>query len=263
MGEERDRGGPVGASDPAVRRTYRERASRLPGAVLWTTTTVPGAGPVLPDGCTDLLWSAGRLLVAGPDTGPQAQDGAVPAGTRWVGLRFAPGQGPAVFGVPAHELRDRRVPLEDLWGARRARELAARAAAADAPGAVLEQAARDRLRAAGRWTDGAGAADGLPGRDGRTAAIAAGLGRGRPVAEVARLVGLGERQLHRHSLAVFGYGPKTLGRVLRLVRALELARAGVPYAEVAARAGYADQAHLAREVKSLAGAVLGTLLRAG
>lgn len=266
VGEERDRGEPVGASAAAVRRavrvTYRERTSRLPGAVLWTTTTVPGAGPVLPDGCTDLLWSAGRLLVAGPDTGPQAQDGVAPAGTRWVGLRFAPGQGPAVFGVPAHELRDRRVPLEDLWGARRARELAARAAAADAPGAVLEQAARDRLRAAGRWTDGA-TTDVLPGRDGRTAAIASGLGRGRPVAEVARLVGMGERQLHRHSLAVFGYGPKTLGRVLRLVRALELARAGVPYAEVAARAGYADQAHLAREVKSLAGAPMGTLLRAG
>ncbi|MFE3646500.1 MULTISPECIES: helix-turn-helix domain-containing protein [unclassified Streptomyces] len=260
-------GGPVGASGADAGRAapgaYRERASRLPGAVLWTTTTVPGAGPVLPDGCTDLIWSAGRLLVAGPDTGPQAPDAAVPTGTRWAGLRFAPGQGPAVFGVPAHELRDRRVPLADLWGARRARELAERAAAGS-PGAVLEEAARDRLRAAGRWSGGSGAPPGeVPGRDGRTAAIVSGLGRGRPVAEVARLAGMGERQLHRHSLAVFGYGPKTLGRVLRLVRALALARAGVPYAEVAARAGYADQAHLAREVKSLAGAPMGTLLRAG
>ncbi|MCZ0970611.1 helix-turn-helix domain-containing protein [Streptomyces albulus] len=221
-----------------------------------------GAGPVLPDGCTDLLWSAGRLLVAGPDTGPQAQDGVAPAGTRWVGLWFAPGQGPAVSGCRPTNCARPAGAVGGPVGARRARELAARAAAADAPGAVLEQAARDRLRAAGRWTDGA-TTDVLPGRDGRTAAIASGLGRGRPVAEVARLVGMGERQLHRHSLAVFGYGPKTLGRVLRLVRALELARAGVPYAEVAARAGYADQAHLAREVKSLAGAPMGTLLRAG
>ncbi len=51
-----------------------------------------------------------------------------------------------------------------------------------------------------------------------------------------------------------------LARVLRLVRALELARGGMPYAAVAARAGYADQAHLAREVKALAGAPLGVIV---
>ena len=67
-------------------------------------------------------------------------------------------------------------------------------------------------------------------RDGRTAAVAAALARGRPVAEVARAVALSERQLHRLSLDAFGYGPKTLTRVLRLVRALDLARTGMPYA---------------------------------
>jgi AraC-like DNA-binding protein len=36
-------------------------------------------------------------------------------------------------------------------------------------------------------------------------------------------------------------------------RALDLARAGIALAEVAARTGYADQAHLTREVKELAG----------
>ncbi|MGW5695942.1 helix-turn-helix domain-containing protein, partial [Streptomyces asiaticus] len=70
-----------------------------------------------------------------------------------------------------------------------------------------------------------------------------------------------ERQLHRRSLAAFGYGPKTLGRVLRLNRALDLARTGLPFAEVAATAGYADQAHLARDVRALAGVPLGRLLR--
>ncbi|PWU53110.1 AraC family transcriptional regulator, partial [Micromonospora globispora] len=54
-------------------------------------------------------------------------------------------------------------------------------------------------------------------------------------------VGLGQRALHRRSLSLFGYGPKTL------------ARAGTPLAEVAARAGYADQAHLTRDVRELAG----------
>lgn len=61
----------------------------------------------------------------------------------------------------------------------------------------------------------------------------------------------------------FGYGPKTLARILRLRRALALAGAGVPFAETAARCGFADQAHLARDVRELAGVPLGRLLAAG
>lgn len=72
-------------------------------------------------------------------------------------------------------------------------------------------------------------------------------------------MGLSERQLHRRSLAAFGYGPKTLARVLRFDRALALAQDGVPLAETAALAGYADQPHLAREVKALSGVPLGRL----
>jgi len=54
---------------------------------------------------------------------------------------------------------------------------------------------------------------------------------------------------------------RTLGRVLRMQRALELARGGVAFAEVAVRAGYADQAHLSREVRALAGVPLGRLIQ--
>ncbi len=66
--------------------------------------------------------------------------------------------------------------------------------------------------------------------------------------------------MHRRCLTAFGYGPKTLARILRLQRGLALARCGVPFAETAARAGYADQPHLAREVRDLAGTTLGELL---
>uniref|UniRef100_UPI002458F2DB helix-turn-helix domain-containing protein n=1 Tax=Nocardia wallacei TaxID=480035 RepID=UPI002458F2DB len=90
--------------------------------------------------------------------------------------------------------------------------------------------------------------------------VAGGSRGGRPPDEL----GLGARRLHRMSLSAFGYGPKMLARVLRLQRALRLARAGVPFAETAFRAGYADQAHLAREVRELAGKPLGQLVsRAG
>lgn len=81
----------------------------------------------------------------------------------------------------------------------------------------------------------------------------AALDAGRPVAATADELGIGARRLHRRSLAAFGYGPKTLARVLRLQRALALARGGTPLAETAVRAGYADQAHLTRDVRELAG----------
>ena len=79
------------------------------------------------------------------------------------------------------------------------------------------------------------------------------IGAGRSVAEVADEVGFSERQLQRRSLASFGYGPKTLARVLRLQRALGLARQGSPLVDVAFAAGYGDQAHFAHEVRALTG----------
>ncbi|MEU1566435.1 helix-turn-helix transcriptional regulator, partial [Streptomyces mirabilis] len=89
------------------------------------------------------------------------------------------------------------------------------------------------------------------------------LDAGRSIAATADRLGLSARQLHRRSLTAFGYGPKTLARVLRLQRALALARTGVPFAETAARSGFADQAHLARDVRELAGMPLGELLGRG
>ncbi|WP_262285225.1 helix-turn-helix domain-containing protein [Micromonospora sp. MA102] len=242
---------------------YREGpAPGIPGGVRWASVS-RGDGPVrvLPDGCLDLLWSSrSGLLVAGPDRTAHLSR-SVP-GERWVGLRLPPGTGPAVFGVPADELRDRRVPLADLWG-RAAADLVDRVAAEDGRGAgvtsgraggspaasafrrpsiaaLLEEVALARLRAAG-------------GPDPLGRAVAARLAAGATVAATAAEVGLGARALHRRSRLLFGYGPKTLARILRMRRALDLAGAGTPLAEVAALAGYADQAHLTREVKELAG----------
>lgn len=232
---------------------YEERAALVPGVIVWTRKStgadraaVGGADyRVLPDGCMDLIWHDGALLVAGPDT--VAYVAADRPGSEFAGLRFAPGTGPAVLGAPARELRDQRVPLEALWPARAARELTGRTDGGD-PAAALEAWAVRRTR-------DTGPADPLP------AGVVAELGAGRPVAAVAADTGLGERQLRRRCEAAFGYGPKTLARVLRMQRALALARRGTAFAEVALRAGYADQAHLAREVKALAGVPLGRLLR--
>ncbi|MFD4574522.1 helix-turn-helix domain-containing protein [Streptomyces sp. NPDC058417] len=222
---------------------YEEWPSRLDGAVAWTRTPTSGAvRPVLPDGCMDLLWNGDRLLVAGPDT--RAHLPADPPAA-WAGLRLYPGTAPALLGVPAHELRDRRVELADLWPADEVRRLRARVAAAPCPATALEDIARGRAATP----------------DPVLRHLVAALDAGRPVARTADELGLGARQLHRRSLHSFGYGPKTLARVLRLQRALTLARRGLPYADTAARAGYADQAHLARDVRQFTGTTLTELLR--
>jgi methylphosphotriester-DNA--protein-cysteine methyltransferase len=50
-----------------------------------------------------------------------------------------------------------------------------------------------------------------------------------------------------------GYGPKRLGRVLRLRRALAEIQAGSGLAEAAFGAGYVDQAHFTNDCRDLAG----------
>ncbi|MFI7383875.1 helix-turn-helix domain-containing protein [Streptomyces sp. NPDC049813] len=246
MSGEGDAEGDAGSGEEQGGR-YRERASGVPGAVLWTRSAARAAPgrPVLPDGCMDLIWSEGRLFVAGPDT--RAHAVAAGAGGRFTGIRFAPGTAPACLGVPAHELRDARVDLADLWPGADARRLTERIDAAADPAAELE-------RAAARLMSAAGPPDPLLAR------VVAALDAGRSVTDTAAAVGLDPRVLHRRSLAAFGYGPKTLARVLRLQRALALARAGVPFAQTAVRAGYTDQAHLARDVRALTGTTLSGLV---
>jgi transcriptional regulator GlxA family with amidase domain len=67
-------------------------------------------------------------------------------------------------------------------------------------------------------------------------------------------VALSERTLRRRFDAAFGYGPKTLDRILRFQRFLKLLRGARPgsTAGLAMEAGYADQAHLGRESRRLA-----------
>jgi len=219
---------------------YAERASALPHVVAWRSVAPPDGRTtrILPDGCLDLIWNDGSVFVAGPDT--VAEVASSPPGSRFAALRFAAGTGPGVLGVPADELLDRQVPLEDLWPAAQVRRLAE----AIDPMAALESVAASRFQ-----------------RPDRTmVAVAEAAGAGYPVSAIADSCALSPRHLHRLCKAAFGYGPKTLHRILRLQRAVRLARGGLPFADVSAVAGYADQAHLAREVKALAGVPLSGLI---
>ena len=223
---------------------YREWTVPGPVTCAWSRGTARRRTVrIVPDGCVDLMWTGRELVVAGPDTGPVLSD-TQPG--ELVGVRFGPGVAPAILGLPASEIRDQRPLLGDLrvvpgW----LPDLLHNAGNAEARAEVLRKAVVGWFRPEMA--------------DRKVPAIVAGLNAGLGVGELAERVGLGERALYRRCQAAFGYGPKTTQRVLRFHRALTLARSGRAFAEAAAVTGYADQAHLAREVKALAGVSLGAL----
>ena len=224
--------------------SYRERPTAVRGVVLWERAVEPGQRRtrILPDGCLDVIWDGRRLFVAGPDSTARWHE-EEPAG-RYVGLRCSGGSGPALLGVPADEVRDRTPDLSDLGDARQIRALAGRTATdpqASLEAWLVDRAASWRLDPVGpRVVEWAGA--------------------GTSVSEMAVRLGLTTRQLHRRCLSVFGYGARHLTRVLRLGRALEEAGECRSLARIAALSGYADQAHLCREVRDLVGTTPALLL---
>jgi AraC-like DNA-binding protein len=219
---------------------------------VWVRHGAPNDSPplrVVPDGSADIIWrDDGRSVTAfsaGPDT--EAQLALLPEGSRMVGIRFVPGAADAVLGVPLDALCDLRVPLAELWGPV-ADELAERVALSDRPGQTLAALVRERIAAP---------PDPTASEIVRRLGLSAGPG---VVSAVAADVGVSERHLQRRCRTAFGYGPKTLHRVLRFQRALRLARAGGRLSDVAAVVGYADQAHMARDTRRLAGVPITELL---
>jgi AraC-like DNA-binding protein len=135
-------------------------------------------------------------------------------------------------------LRDDRVPLDEL------RTVPARRSLVDLAVAFASEGARPETAP---WS--------LPLLGHITGRLAAGA----EVGAVAREVGWSSRTLQRQCAAVYGYGPATLRRILRFRRALRLLDDGAPAADAASRAGYADQPHLHREARRLAGIPLSQL----
>jgi AraC-like DNA-binding protein len=217
-------------------------------ACRWSRT-VPKDNPadstlILPDGCVDVLWRDGKLVVAGPDQ--RAWRSPVRAGEEIVGIRLRPGVAGAVFDLPVSELLNSRVPLEELFDSRAA-ALAERLSEAEDQEAVfllLEALVASAI------------AQSAP--DPLVLAAARRLGfPGSRVDELACALGISERQLRRRFHAAVGYGPKTLDRVLRFRRLVSQAQAisdgEVDLARLAADLGYADQAHMTRDSVRLTG----------
>jgi AraC-like DNA-binding protein len=230
-------------------------------ASVWTRGPEPAerAHRIVPDACADIVWIAGRrLLVAGPSTGPVLS--TIPRGGAAVGVRFRVGAAGSALGVPARALLDGYADLDAFWG-RAGAELADQLA--DAP--TLDAAVAALTAAVARRLPAPDAIDPLV----RAAVVGAARPR-TPVEALGAGLGIGERQLRRRFDDAVGYGPKTLQRVLRFQRFLALAEADrlagaaqPDLAQLAFEAGYADQAHLTRECRRLAGLPPAALLATG
>jgi len=233
---------------------YREFAppAALRPAVycLWVSVVPAGGAPprlVLPDACVDLIWQQGHgVFVAGPDTGPVPSPRA--PGTVFAGVRLRPGAGGPALGMPLSVLLDQRVDTVDLRGLHPAGPAAD---LARLPGSLAPDMAMRRLiRIAHGMTD-AGPPDPLV-----TETVRCLSRPGAQVETVAADLGVSERQLHRRCRAAVGYGPATLRRVLRFrrfVSSVDQIGEAADLAWLAAKTGYADQAHLTRESTRLAG----------
>ncbi len=172
-------------------------------------------------------------------------------GTVIVGARFKPGLAPAFLRCSSPELLDLEPPLSEVWPGHAGGDLVWLA-----EGSL--EARFTRLRALlGTRLDGA-APDPLV-----EAAVEA-LRRepDTPVAHLSNGLLISPRQLLRRFELGVGYAPSVFRRVVRLqrvVRSAALRRSGW-LARVAADAGYADQSHMNRDVRELAGVTPGELL---
>jgi AraC-like DNA-binding protein len=202
---------------------------------------------VVPDGCVDIVWTGDTLCVAGPDTRPVLA--RMPRGTIVVGVRFHPGAASAWLGQPLSEIVNVRVPLADFWreDATRFLDRAAADRSATRVGHALEALLVGRLATVGL-------------ADPQIAFLRRAAGdqcqpTGLRLDQLAAHMGLSERTLRRRCLDAFGYGFKTLDRVLRFQRFVRLAsrREHCTLADIAARVGYADQPHMTRDVRRLSG----------
>lgn len=204
-----------------------------------------GTLAVVPDGCVDITWNDGCLAVVGPDT--VAANPKLTPGSTVLGVRFRAGAAVNWLGLPMTEIVGRQVELAAFWGAR-ALDIAAR----------LGDIPTDQSRLVLLQHLLAGEVSRFDGPPAEAAQIFAFLrtGTDAPEARCAALLkrlDMSERTLRRRSRDLFGYGPKMLDRILRLQRfqALVIRTDDTNLAGLALQAGYADQAHLSREVQSL------------
>ncbi|WP_211303048.1 helix-turn-helix domain-containing protein [Allonocardiopsis opalescens] len=177
----------------------------------------------------------------------RAWDFGYPPWTRSVGAHAKPWGLAPFLPMPAAELSDRPVTVEQVWGRSATAELRDRLAAAAGPRemlTLLEQELTRRLRE----TPGLGLVR-------HTSGVIAARNGAVPVGELSEAAGVSGTHLAQRFKELIGVTPKRLARTRRFAAAmLAIDPAGpIDWGELAGGAGYFDQAHFGHEFRAFTG----------
>ncbi|WP_432283215.1 AraC family transcriptional regulator [Aminobacter sp. BA135] len=162
-------------------------------------------------------------------------------------VNFTPLGARRFFGMPMSELADRMVPFDELLGAsgHRLRERLGEQADWHRRLDIAESFIVERMMTAR-----------LPSAEVSWALeqIMVNGGRSR-IATLANEIGWSRKHLAARFADQVGVGPKAIARIVRFNRAANLSKRAdrTSWADLAAECGYADQAHMLREFRELAG----------
>ncbi|NEE04669.1 helix-turn-helix domain-containing protein [Phytoactinopolyspora halotolerans] len=177
----------------------------------------------------------------------RAWDFDYPPQTRSVGVHFKPWGLAPFLPMPAAELCDRPVTVEQVWGRPAVAELQDRLATADGPHemlTLLEEELRRRLRE----TAGLGLVR-------HTSSVIAATHGAVAIGDLRMAAGVSSTHLAQRFKQLVGVTPKRLARTYRFsatVFAINFAEP-IDWADVADGAGYFDQAHFGHEFREFTG----------
>ena len=202
----------------------------------------------------------GVPILTGPRLAPLQT--RVCGGDEFWGSQLWPGAAGSLLGLDPEELREAIVPaaqvLDPNWTRSLADRLTSISAGSISAGSISPDPEDAERRAAAvlddAWQELAERAAPLD-REvmGAVFRILRSAGE-EPVARLAEHAGLSPRHFRRRFRAAVGLAPKELARLRRLrTSAVDRAHGADPWVDLAARRGYADQAHLVREYRSLLG----------
>ena len=186
-----------------------------------------------------------RIDLAGPTTAPELR--TPDTDVDLVGVWLQPWALGSVAGRDAAELCDRTIPFEEL---------------APTTSSWAERLAGQTTAAASRFVTTQLPLSITPARASLARLALDGLETGEAsAAQLAARVGLGRRQFERIIASQTGLTTTRLRLVRRLHRAVGLLRAGTDPSTTAHAAGFADQAHLTRSMRTLVGLTPASLRR--
>lgn len=186
----------------------------------------------------------GDICVAGPRR--YALCKTVTAVRLAVVIRFRPGSAGLFLGSPADDLRDRVIPIEELWGLEgvRLREAVVLAQGVGEMLSEVQAVLAKRARAIGSASEQIAR---------RAIELMCHPHSAARVEQIAARLGVTERHLRRAFHASVGVTPKDYLRIVRLQRMLRVSRNSVSWAQAAVDAGYYDQAHMIGEFREFIG----------